>query len=266
MKMILNWIKSLPEFALTKVLPALIVLVIGILVVRIVMKIIKTALEKAHTEKAASSLILSVIRIVLYVLLSLIVASSLGIDVTGVVALASVLTLAISLALQDALANLIGGFTLLYTNPFETGDFVEIADQSGSVESVGLTYTKLITGDNKVIFIPNKEVVSAEIVNYSVTGTRRLDVKVSVSHTASMEDVMEALRSAADGLPMLEGQEPFVAVHSYTDYAVVYMLRLWCKSEDYWPNTFEANKRIKENFNAKGIKMTCLDVNLHTEK
>ena len=139
MNEIINWAKSLSGFALTKVLPAVFVLMIGVLVIRIIMKIIKKTLERAHTEKAVSSLIVSVARIVLYLLLGLIVASGLGIDVTGVVALASVLTLAISLALQDALTNLIGGFTLLYTKPFVSGDFVEIAGQSGSVKEVGLT-------------------------------------------------------------------------------------------------------------------------------
>lgn len=266
MNEIINWAKSLSGFALTKVLPAVFVLMIGVLVIRIIMKIIKKTLERAHTEKAVSSLIVSVARIVLYLLLGLIVASGLGIDVTGVVALASVLTLAISLALQDALTNLIGGFTLLYTKPFVSGDFVEIAGQSGSVKEVGLTYTKLITGDNKVVSIPNSAVTAAEIVNYTVTGTRRLDVKVSVSYKAPMDDVLEALLAAAEGLPKLEDQEVVATIHSYTDQAVVYMLRFWCTADDYWPNTFEANKRIKKNFDAKGIKMTCLNVNLEMEK
>ena len=266
MQTILNWLKSLSSFALTKVLPLLVVFAIGVLVIRIVLKITKKTLEKTHAESAVSSLLLSVIRIVLYLLLFLIVASGLGIDVTGIVALASVLTLAVSLALQDALANLIGGFTLLYTKPFVSGDYVEIADQSGSVQTVGLTYTKLVTPDNKIVYIPNSAVTSAEIVNYTVTGTRRLDVKVSVSYTAHVDEVLEVLMECSEGLPMLEGHEPMVAVHSYTEHAVVYMLRLWCDGGDYWSNNFEINKRILKKFEAKGIKMTCLDVNLHMDK
>ena len=266
MQAIINWLKSLSGFALTKVLPILVVFAIGVLVIRIVLRIVKKTLERAHTEKAVSSLIISVIRIVLYLLLGLIVASGLGIDVTGVVALASVLTLAISLALQDALANIIGGFTLLYTKPFVSGDYVDIASQSGSVKEVGLTYTKLVTPDNKIVSIPNSSVVASEIVNYTVTGTRRLDVKVSVSYTAHVDDVLATLMECSEGLPMLEDREPMVAVHSYTEHAVVYMLRLWCDGDDYWPNNFEINKRIMKKFEEKNIKMSCLDVNLHMEK
>ena len=266
MDIILNWLKNLGNFALVKILPTALLLVAGILIIRIIMKILRTALEKTHTEKAVSSLITSVARIVLYLLLCLIVASGLGIDVTGVVALASVLTLAVSLSVQTALTNLIGGFTLLYTKPFVTGDYVEIAGQSGSVQEIGLTYTKLATADNKIISIPNSAVTAAEIVNYSASGTRRLDITVSVSYDTPMEDVFAALLASAEGLPMLEDQQPVAAIHSYTEHAVVYLLRFWCDSDDYWPNTFEANKRIKQNFDAKGIRLAGMNLKVQLEK
>ena len=266
MDVILNWLKTAGNFALAKIVPTALVLVAGILIIRIIMKILRATLEKAGTEKAVGSLITSVIRIVLYLLLCLIVASGLGIDVTGVVALASVLTLAISLSVQTALTNLIGGFTLLYTKPFVTGDYVEIAGQSGSVKEIGLTYTKLATPDNKIISIPNSAVTAAEIVNYTTAGTRRLDVTVSVSYDAAMEDVFAALQQAAEGLPMLEGETPITAVHSYTDHAVVYLLRFWCENDDYWPNTFEVNKRIKQNFADKGIRLAGMNLKIQLEK
>lgn len=266
MEWILSLLGKLGNFALAKVLPALVIAVIGILLIRLVMKILKTALEKGKMEKAVGTLLCSVVRIVLYVLLCLIVASSLGIDVTGIVALASVLTLAISLSVQNFLTNVIGGFTLLYTKPFEPGDFVEIAGQSGTVREVGLTYTKLGTGDNKVVSIPNSAVTAAEIVNYTVTGTRRVDVKVTVSYDAPTETVLEALLAAAELPTAFNTPAPFAAVHSYTENAVVYVLQIWCDCDDYWKTLFAANKKVKDNLDAKGIKMTCLNVNLHMEK
>jgi len=266
MELILSWLRSLGNFAVVKVLPAVIVAVIGILLIRLIMRILKTALEKGKMETAVSKLICAVARIVLYLLLCLIVASSLGIDVTGVVALASVLTLAISLSVQNFLTNVIGGFTLLYTKPFVSGDFVEIAGQSGTVREVGLTYTKLGTADNKVVSIPNSAVTSAEIVNYTVTGTRRVDVKVTVSYSAPTETVLEALLAAAELPTAFSTPAPFAAVHSYTENAVVYVLQIWCDCDDYWKTLFAANKKVKDNLDAKGIKMTCLNVNLHMEK
>ena len=160
-----NWFLSLSGTLAASVLKAVVVAVIGILVIRLVMKIVKKILEKSKLDKQAHGLILTLLRTVMYVLLALMVASSLGIDVTGVVALASVATLAVSLALQNMLANVIGGFTILYTHPFHAGDFVEIAGQSGSVLEVGMAYTKLTTPDNKLVSIPNSAVVAAEIVN-----------------------------------------------------------------------------------------------------
>ena len=160
---------------------ALIILVLGVLAIRIIGKVLTKALEKSRLEKAAHVLILSLAKTALYILLGLIVASTLGIDVTSIVALASVLTLALSLALQNMVSNIIGGFTILYTQPFHSGDYVEIAAQSGTVQEINMTYTKLTTPDNKVISIPNSAVVAAQIVNYSTEPTRRVDVAVTVA-------------------------------------------------------------------------------------
>ena len=124
-------------------------------------------------------------------------------------------SLAISLALQNSLTNLIGGFTLLYTKPFKSGDYVEIAGQSGTVDTIGMAYTRLITPDNKLIFIPNNAVVSAEITNYTVRGKRRLDIAVTASYDAPTEQVLTALRAAADVPGVLEDPAVFTALTGY---------------------------------------------------
>lgn len=247
-------------------LPALLLIVVGILAIRIIMTLLTKLLEKSKLEKVAHNLIKTVIRVVLYGLLALMVADKLGIDVTGVVALASVLTLAISLSVQNALSNVIGGFTLLYTKPFTTGDFVEIAGQSGAVQTIGLTYTKLATADNKLVSIPNSAVVAGQIINYSTTGTRRVDITVSASYTCAVEDVLAALREAGSLPTALESRAPFAAVKNYGDSAIEYVLQVWCNSDDYWTTLFEGNKRVKEVFDAKGISMTYPHINVHLDK
>ena len=259
-------IANLGNYALGRALPAILLLLVGILVIRIILKIVGKTLEKSKLEKAAHTLIKSVIRVGLYLLLLLTVASAFGIDVTGVVALASVLTLAVSLALQNALSNVVGGFTLLSNKPFVSGDFVEIAGQSGTVQEVGLTYTKLATADNKIVSIPNSSVVSAQIVNYSTSGTRRVDVKVSASYDAPVEQVLEALRQAGDLPTRLHEKAPFAAVTEYGESAISYVLQIWCKAEDYWTTTFEANKKVKAVFDENGIKMTYPHLNVHLDK
>ena len=266
MNLLISWINQLGAFTLNKLLPAVVIVVVGVLAIRLLLKIVAVALEKGKLEKVACNLIKSVLRVALYTLLGLIVASKLGIDVTGVVALASVLTLAISLSVQAALSNLIGGFTLLYTKPFGAGDFVEIAGQSGTVKEVGLTYTKLATPDNKVVSIPNSAVTAAQIVNYTVSGTRRADITVTASYDAPVDKVLEALLEAAKTETALESPAPFAAVVSYGDSAIEYTLRVWSNSDDYATTLFETNRNIKAVFDAKGIEMTYPHLNVHLDK
>lgn len=255
------------NLALAQVLPALFLLLIGILCIRFAMQLVEKALEKSRLEKAVHKLITSTARILLYALLALIVASKLGIDVTGIIALASVATLAISLALQNALANVFGGFVLLTTHPFHAGDFVEVAGQSGVVQEIGLTYTKLTTADNKLVSIPNSAVTSAQIVNYTATGTRRIDITVSASYNAPIDGVLEALRQAGASVPtVLEEKAPFAAVKNYGDSAIEYVLQVWSTADDYWATLFAVNQNIKVKFDEAGIEMTYPHLNVHLNK
>lgn len=249
-----------------KVLAAVIIAVIGILVIRLVMTLLRKALEHSKLEKAAHSLIKTLARTVMIVLLVLILASTLGIDVTGVVALASVATLAVSLALQDLLANVIGGFTLLYTHPFGAGDYVEIAGQSGSVREVGMSYTVLTTPDNKVVSIPNSAVVSAQIVNYTVSGSRRVEVVVSASYDCDAQLVVDTLLSLVNDPRILDDPAPFAALTEYGDSNMKYTLRFWTKTDDYWDVYFKVQQAVLPAFKAAGITMTYPHINVHLDK
>ena len=251
---------------LATVFKVIIIAVIGSLLIRIVNRTIKKLLENSKLEKAAHSLIRTLVKTILYVLLALILASSIGIDVTGIVALASVASLAISLALQNMLANVIGGFTLLYTHPFGSGDYVEIAGQSGTVQEVGIAYTRLTTPDNKLVSIPNSAVVAAEIVNYSVTGTRRVDINVTASYDADPDKVVEALLEAAQDERVLADPAPFAALTEYGESAISYTVRVWVKTDDYWDVYHKINRRISQVFAQEGIEMTYPHLNVHLDK
>ncbi len=260
------FLSGIGTFLAASVLPAAILFAIGVLLIRIVLNIVTKFLEKSKLEKAAHKLIKTAIRVVLYGLLALIVASKLGIDVTGIVALASVLTLAISLSVQNALTNVISGFTLLYTKPFVSGDYVEVAGQSGSVNEIGLTYTKLTTPDNKVVSIPNSAVTSAQIVNYTVLGKRRVDIAVSASYDSPIQLVLETLREAGNVPTILDSEPVFAAVDSYGESTINYVLRVWSTADDYWTTLFAVNENIKKLFDEKGVSMTYPHLNVHLDK
>ena len=248
------------------VLKAGLTFLVGFILISTVNKLVRKALEKSKLEKAAHTLILSLCSTVLYVLLGLIIAAGLGIDVTGIVALASVLTLAISLALQNMLSNVVGGFTLLYNHPFHSGDFVEIAGQSGVVQEINMAYTKLETPDSKVISIPNSAVVAAQIVNYSASDARRVDFAVSASYEVPVQKVLDALVQAGTMDSVLLTPAPFSAVDSYGESAINYILRVWVKNADYWDVYFAINKRIKDVFDEQGVAMTYPHLNVHVEQ
>ena len=266
MNMILTWLSMAGTFAVGKLLPMVILAVVGVLAIRIVLNLVRKFLEKSKLEKAAHTLILTACQVVLYILLALIIASGLGIDVTGIVALASVLTLAVSLSVQNLLTNVFGGFTLLYTKPFASEDFVEIAGQSGTVKEIGLTYTKLATVDNKIVSIPNSAVTAAEIINYTATGTRRLDINLEVSYGVSSQQVLQMMRDAAKQDTVLEDPAPNAVVMEYKQTSINYCLMVWCKAEDYWGTKFVINQELSRLAKEAGISFYDPHMSVHLDK
>lgn len=249
-----------------KLSAAVVILVIGVLIIRMLIKLIEASLNKSRLEKAAYSLIISLSKAAMYILLFLIAASTLGIDVSSIVALASVLTLALSLALQNMVSNVIGGFTLLYTHPFHSGDFVEIAGQSGTVREINMTYTVLETFDKRVVSIPNSAVVAAQIVNYTSADSRRVEIDVSASYNSPTQKVLDALVQAGTVDNALLEPAPAAVITGYGDSAIGYSLRVWVKPENYWDVYFLVMQRVKEIFDQQGIEMTYPHLNVHLDK
>ena len=245
---------------------AVVILVVGVLSIRVLMKLIEASLSKSSLEKAAHSLIVSLSKAAMYILLFLIAASALGIDVSSIVALASVLTLALSLALQNMVSNVIGGFIILYTPPFRSGDFVEIAGQAGTVREINMTYTVLETFDKRVISIPNSAVVAAQIVNYTSADSRRVEIDVSASYGSPTQNVLDALVQAGTVDSVLLEPAPDAVVIGYGDSAINYRLRVWVKPEDYWDVYYLVNQRIKDVFDQQGIEMTYPHLNVHLDQ
>ena len=249
-----DWKTLLGGAFLSRFFSALLIVILGVLAIRVVLTVLRKTLERSKLEKAAHSLILSLVRAGLYLVVFLSAASALGIDVTGIVALASVLTLALSLSLQNMASNVVGGFTILYNHSFHSGDFVEVAGQAGTVKEINMTYTVLITADNKMISIPNSSVVASQIVNYSAQETRRVEIAVSAGYDAPVQKVLDALVQAGTRENVLEDPAPQAVVTAYGDSAISYSLRLWVKTEDYWDVYFDVTQKVKESGTvAKGI-------------
>ena len=176
------------------------------------------------------------------------------------------LTLALSLALQNMVSNLIGGFVILYTHPFHSGDYVEIAGQGGTVKEISMTYTVLATPDNRIISIPNSAVAAAQVVNYSSADSRRVELTVTASYDAPTQKVLDALVLAGTVDNALLNPAPSAVIVSYDDSAIRYSLRIWVKPGDYWDVYFQVNQRIKDVFDQQDIEMTYPHLNVHLDK
>lgn len=258
--------KAFGAISTARILPAIITFIIAYFVLKLVIKLVGNLLDRTPMEKTIVRFIRSSLRIVMWVLISIITASALGIDTTSMVALISVASLAVSLAVQGALSNLAGGVTLLSTHPFRVGDFVEVGGVSGTVQEIGMTYTTLTTADQKEIFVPNSEISSSKIINYTAMTSRRVDLTFTASYDDAVEDVKAALLKAAM-LPQVQTEPaPFAAVNNYGDSSIEYVLRVWTTPAEYWNVYYAIVENVKICFDEAGITMTYPHLNVHLDR
>lgn len=257
---------NIGTFTAGKLVSAVITLLLCLICVRILNKIFARIIDRLKFEKSMHTFLKSVLRVLLYTLAAIITASSLGINVSAFVALLSVAGLAISLALQDLLSNLASGITLLISKPFVVGDYIETEEAEGKVKDIRLIHTLICTADNKDVFLPNNKVTGGKIINYTREEKRRVDLKVTASYDAPIEDAKRALRLAISKTPgILEDPAPYVNVSSYTPNGIEYSILVWSKTEDYWGAFSALIEQVKFSFDEAGIEMCRprMEVSLH---
>ena len=256
---------SLKTITLSKLIPTVITFIVCLLIMRVISNLLAKFLGKSKKiDGTLQGFIRSAVKIVMWFLTAMIVADSLGIPMTSVVALVSVAGLALSLSIQKIMSNLFSGITLLITKPFVANDFVTVAGKSGKIKTLGLFYTIMDSVDNTAISIPNSDVTASSIVNFSAEELRRVDMHFSASYDDKTEDVKNAILSvAAEDERILQEPAPFVALNEYKDSSIDYVVRLWCKNSDYWDVYFGMNERVREKFEECGIEMTYAHMNVH---
>ena len=258
---------TIAGFTLMQVLFLVLLIVVCVIVRKALMAVAEKAIVRLKVEKSLHGFIRSTLGIVLWFIIILIVADYIGIPVTSLLAVFSLVGLAVSLAIQGTLSNLAGGIMILTAKPFVVGDFVEAGGISGVVSEIGLVYTKVTTVDNKVIFAPNSEISGSKIINYTNQKQRRVDLVVSASYDAPVEKVEQTLAGIleADGR-ILKDPAPFARVSNYGSSAIEYTVRVWCATENYWDVYFDLMKQVKVAFDKAGIEMTYDHPNVHIQQ
>ena len=241
---------TLKNFSWTQAAVISAMLVTCVVAIRILVGVADRALARTKMDPGIRTFLRSGLKVILWMV--------------ALCALLSVLGLALSLAIQGILANLAGGIMILTAHPFSAGDFVEAAGVSGTVQEVGLVYTKLYTTDNKVVYVPNGEISGKTITNYNGNDTRRVELKLNLSYNADSERVKAVLARVVGEHPLtLPTPEAVIRVNGYGGSAVEYVVRTWCATADYWDVRFDLLEQAKAALDAAGLEMTYDHLNVH---
>ena len=255
---------NLGPLTLHSALVAIFTLVLCLVAIKLVMAVFRKLLSKPSIDERFRRYTLAGIRTVLWIVTVLIVADSLGIPVTSLVALLSVFSLAVSLAVQNVLSNIAGGIVIMLNKPFREGDFVETSSGTGTVQDVTLNYTYLITPDGHRVVVPNSTLSSDRIINYTTLGRRRVVVTVTASYDAPTDTVRKACMSAVERVDhVLSDPAPEVLLTNYGESSIEYTVRVWCPSANYADVLFPLTEHLRSAFEEYGVEMTYNHLNIH---
>lgn len=262
--------ESLPYIgvSLWNILLTILVLVIGIIAVKIAAAALKKWMIRAKISEILAEFATRVIKLVLYVFVIGTALAFLGVEIgAALVSVSVVLGFVLGFALGDTLSNIAAGFMVAITKPFKKGDYITANGESGIVENVGISITELKTVDNKLIIIPNKSVWGSNITNFTKYDTRRVDMEMGVGYNDDLEKVIKTtLDVLKNDKRVLSDPAPQVAVSEFADSAVIFVVRPWVKTSDYWNFFFDFKKAIKQRYDKEGINIPFPQMDVHLDK
>ena len=266
-----NFVQQLPEKALdlgVRVLMAVLFFFIGVQVIKLVRKIVKKAMTKADAEIGAIQFMDSFLKIALYVVLVLMLASSFGVDAASIVAVLGSAGVAVGLALQGSLSNLAGGVLILILKPFRVGDYIieSATGKEGVVQEIHIFYTRLTTGDNKTVILPNGSLANTSIINVSREATRRVDITVGISYNADLQKAKEVLMDViTSDEATMKDKDLVVYVSNLGASSVDMGVRCWVKQEDYWTVLWRVTENCKLALDKNGIEIPFNQLDVHVD-
>ena len=245
----------------------LLVLIAGLIAVRLVTKWASRRLDKnpkIRMEPTLKSFLQNLIRILLYLIVILTAVNIMGIPMTSVVALVASAGVAVSLAMQGALSNLVGGVLLVILKPIAVGEYVKIGDLEGTVQGIGAFYTDILTFDGKHISMPNSNLTNTPITNFTREGRRRVEVTFSAGYESDMATVFRVLNELVARTPdILPDPAPAVHLKEYAASSMDYVVRVWAKNEVYWDVYFALLENGKAALDAAGISIPYPQLDVH---
>lgn len=247
-----------------KVLISIVAYLLGRFAINKISGLLIKVFEQKKVDLSLHKFLLSIIKVALHILLIVTIASMLGAEMTAFIAIIGSAGLAVGLALQGSLSNFAGGILILALKPFKTGDYIEAAGHSGTVEEIQVFYTILNTPDNKKVIIPNSNLSNSSTINYSTNPTRRVDFKFGVGYEDDINKVKEVLnRIAAEHPLILKEPAHQVLLSEFAESAINFSMRVWCNNEDYWTIYWDIMEKVKVAFDNEGINIPFPQMDIH---
>ena len=246
---------------------ALLILIIGLKLSNYVVKLCKRVFERSKMDLMIQTFLLSCMRIGLKILVVFIAVQQVGVQASSIIAVIGSAGLAVGLSLQGSLSNIAGGVILLVVKPFQVGDYIleESSGKDGTVQSIGIMYTKLSSMDNKAILIPNGNLSNASITNVTNQDKRRVDLLVGIEYSEDIKKVKEILSEVIESEPVLLKEDPVkVYVSDFRESCIDIGIRYWVRTEDYWESRWRVLEKIKYAFDEAGVTIPFnqIDVNV----
>lgn len=243
---------------------ALIVMIVGIVISKIIIKAVSKTVLRANINETANGFLHSFLSAILYSVTVIIALNVIGVPMASMITVIGAAGLALSLSLQQCLSNVAGGFIILFSKPFKVGDFIEINGVSGEVEGISILYTKILTPDNKLSYIPNGSAANDKIINYTVMKSRRLDLIYSISYDSDFRLAQSLINTiVAENAKALKTPEPIVRMSAHNSSSIDIDVKVWVKSEDYFDLKYDITEKVKEVFDENGIVIPFTTINVN---
>ena len=257
---------SLADLAM-KIVAALLILVIGLWLVKLIVKLVKKGKKFQKLAPEVQTFTASAIKVLGYVLVILMAVATVGVPTASILAVLGSCGLAVGLAMQGSLSNLAGGIMLLIFRPFHVGDFISDGAHDGTVKEITLFYTTIATPDNLQVTLPNGALANSAIKNLNANKTRRLDIDLTLSPAADKEKVCELLLDCAKKNELVLDDPAPEALVTVTEGGLPsFKLRTWFKSGDYWTVYFGLNEAVQKALTENALPLAHQQVDLHTDK
>ena len=250
-----------------KLIGAVIVLIVGLMVVKLMSKGFIKLLDKRNVDPSLKPFLGGIVGALLKVMLVISVLGMVGIEMTSFIAILGAAGLAVGMALSGTLQNFAGGVMILIFKPFRVGDVIEAQGYTGGVSEIQIFNTILKTPDNKTIIIPNGGLSTGSMVNYSTEAERRVDFTFGIGYGDSVENARTVLMEMIKADSRIkQDPEPFIGVSELADSSVNFAVRVWVKAEDYWGVFFDMNENVYKTFDSKGLNIPYPQMDVHVHK